>query len=302
LDRQFRSTLNSLLLIGVVTLATAAVFRSWSLALVVTAGLLVHELGHILLASRNGVSWELVLHWAGIGTLTPLAQRRRLSAFQNGLIHLGGPLFSLLLALFVLGLGPSLSRSVPEAAWSQLANFSALLAVLNILPFGEFSDGGRVVQRLAGALPRRLKPPAILGLLVGLLSSAWALWATGFTPVGLLALLLIGLWLVVHMLVEAQRSPETDWLTAGNTAGAARMSWAQGFFLLAAMLAVLVLSTLAVLSTPFWLTSSELAVMTDGLAEVLHFLATQERLALVALGLLFVARWLLRRVRENWAG
>ncbi len=299
LNRQLRNTLNSLLLIGVVTLATGAFFRNWSLALVVTAGLLVHELGHILVVSRFGVNWELVLHLAGIGTLTPLAQRRQLSAFQNGLIHLGGPVASLLLALFALGVGPVLSRSLADNAWAQLANFSALLAVLNILPFAGVSDGGRVLQRLFGALPRRLKPPTILGVLVGLLSSAWALWLTGFSPVGLLALMLIGLWLVVHMLLEAQRDPTHDWLLAGNQRGDARMGLGRALFLLTVMFAVLVLSTLAVLQTPFWLNTGDVVVMADGLREVVRFFATQERLALVVLGLLFLARWLLARLRAN---
>ena len=156
-----------------------------------------------------------------------------------------------------------------------------------------------MLQRLFGALPRRLKPPTILGVLVGLLSSAWALWLTGFSPVGLLALMLIGLWLVVHMLLEAQRDPAQDWLLAGNQRGDARMGLGRALFLLTVMFAVLVLSTLAVLQTPFWLNTGDVVVMADGLREVVRFFATQERLALVVLGLLFLARWLLARLRAN---
>jgi hypothetical protein len=290
---QLRSALRSLIVIAVIAVVTAAVFRNLTLALVVTAGLLVHELGHILAASYYGVHWELILNPLGIGTLTPLDQRRALTQFQNAVIHLAGPAASLLLALVALLLGGVLVRAVPDSPWMQLANFSALMAVLNVLPFAGVSDGGRYLQRLFASLPARLEPPLVIGILLGLLSSAWALAVTGLHPGGLLALLLIGLWLVVHMLFEAGRD---NTQAALNTLA---MSVWQSLGSLTVMLVVLLLSTWFVLITPFWLTTADLLEITLAHREMGAFLAQQGRLVLsvlMILGLLLaLQRFSLRR-------
>lgn len=281
---QLRSALRSLIVIAVIALITAGVFRDLSIALVVTAGLLVHELGHILAAAYFGVHWELIINPLGIGTLTPLNQRRSLTHFQNAVIHLAGPAASLLLALIALALGQVLVRTLPDSPWMQLANFSALMAVLNVLPFAGLSDGGRYLKRLFASLPERLEPPTVLGVLLGLLSSAWALAIAGTGPVGLLALLLIGLWLVVHMLFEAGRDDPRA------AASPRAMSIFQALFSLSAMLVVLLLSTWLVVITPFWLTAHDLLQITLAQRETLAFLAHQSRLVfsvLLFLGLLF---------------
>lgn len=282
---QLRSALRSLIVIAVIALATMAFFRDLTLALVVTAGLLVHELGHILAAYRYGVHWELIINPLGIGTLTPLDQRQALTQYQNAVIHLAGPAASLLLALAALLAGRVLVLAVPESPWLQLANFSALMAVLNVLPFAGVSDGGRFLKRLFASLPERLEPPMVIGVLLGLLSSTWALALTGLSPVGLLALLLIGLWLAVHMLFEAGR----DDPQAADPSQTMSMWQAVGSLVL--MLAVLLLSTWLVLITPFWLTSGELLAITLANTETLVFVAQQGRLVLsvlMVLGLLLL--------------
>lgn len=281
---QLRSALRSLIVIGVIAILTAVVFRDLQLAMVVSAGLLVHELGHILAAAHYGVHWELVINPLGIGTLTPLAQRRSLSQFQNAMIHLAGPAASLLLALIALGLGQMLVSSVPESPWRQLANFSALMAVLNVLPLAGVSDGGRYLKRLFASLPERLETSTVIGVLLGLLSSAWALAVTGISPAGLLALLLIGLWLVVHMLFEAGRGNQQAAVLARA------MDLKQALLSLSLMLAVLLLSSWLVLITPFWLTFGDLLQMTRDYQETLMLLGEQSRLVfsvLFLLGLLY---------------
>ena len=58
LDKQLLSAFRSLGVILIIAVATALIFRSWSMALIVTAGLVFHELGHILLHSKQKVFIE----------------------------------------------------------------------------------------------------------------------------------------------------------------------------------------------------------------------------------------------------
>lgn len=290
--KQLRSALRSLIVIAVIAVITALVFRDLTLALVVTAGLVVHELGHILAAAYFGVHWELIINPLGIGTLTPLDQRRSLTQFQNAIIHLAGPAASLLLALIAVILGSLLVRTVPDSPWQALANFSALLAVLNVLPFAGVSDGGRYLKRLFASLPERLEPPTVIGVLLGLLSSVWALAVTGTSQVGLLALLLIGLWLVVHMLFEAGRDDPRA------AASPQAMTTLQSVFTLALMLLVLLLSTWLVVITPFWLMFNDLLQIARSQIELLAFLTHQSRLVfsvLMLLGLAYILQRLVPR-------
>lgn len=285
---QFRSALRSVMVIILIAITTAVIFHSWSLAFVVTAALAMHEFGHILAAALNGVHWELIANPLGIGTLTPLSQRQRLSQFQNGWIHLAGPVASLFLALLATSLGGYLNATIPDSPWTQLANLSALLALMNVLPFGGISDGGRFLKRLFASLPERLRPPTVIGVLLGLLSSIWALSTAGYHAPGQLALLLIGLWLVVHMQFEAGAAEQ------GGEAAQRPMSLAGALFLLGVMLVSLLLSTIIVLNTPFWLTGEDLLAMIVGFGRSVVFLQQVNGglllLVLLGVGLVFLRR------------
>jgi hypothetical protein len=277
------------MVIALIALTTALIFRSWSLAFVVTAALAMHEFGHILAAALNGVHWELIANPLGIGTLTPLKQRQRLSQFQNGWIHLAGPVASLFLALLATSLGNYLNGTIPGSPWEKLANLSALLALMNVLPFGGISDGGRFLKRLFASLPARLRPPTVIGVLLGMLSSVWALSTAGFHTPGLLALLLIGLWLVVHMQFEAGAAEHS------KTYAHQPMSLAGALFLLAVMLVSLLLSTIIVLNTAFWLTGADVLAMVVGFGRSVVFLQQLNGGLLLLLALLGVGLLLLRR-------
>jgi hypothetical protein len=289
---QFRSALRSVMVIFLIAITTAFFFRSWSLAFVVTAALTMHEFGHILAAALNGVHWELIVNPLGIGTLTPLTQRQRLSQFQNGWIHLAGPVASLFLALLALSLGGYLNSTVPGSPWARLTNLSALLAVVNVLPFGGVSDGGRFLKRLFVSLPERLRPPTVIGVLLGILSSVWVLSTAGYHAPGQLALLLIGLWLVVHMQFEAGAAE------AGGVDAPQPMSLPGALFLLGILLTTLLLSTIIVLTTPFWLTGADLLAMIVGFGRSVVILQQTNSALLLLLATLIMLLFLGRRLRR----
>ena len=133
--------------------ATGLIFRSLEFALVVTASLGFHELGHAAMLAWYGLDWRHHLRDCGRWTWSPQPDRERLTQFANVMIHLSGPLFSFLLALLALGV---------QAAWQPqdrhlliLASFSAQVGFLNLLPLGPLTDGGKIVQRMMASLGRR---------------------------------------------------------------------------------------------------------------------------------------------------
>ena len=152
--------------------ATGLIFRSLEFALVVTASLGFHELGHAAMLAWYGLDWRITFGIVGAWTWSPQPDRERLTQFANVMIHLSGPLFSFLLALLALGV---------QTAWQPqdrhlliLASFSAQVGFLNLLPLGPLTDGGKIVQRmmasLGGALQKRM---AILPVFVTALMLAF---------------------------------------------------------------------------------------------------------------------------------
>lgn len=288
MSSQFRAAIRSVLVIAVIAFSTAALFRSWSLALIVTLGLAFHELGHIVAASYFGVRWELILNQFGVGTLTSLREREGLSQFQNSIIHLAGPAASLVLTLIMLEIGVFFADELPSVNWILLANFSALLALMNGLPFGGISDGGRFLKRLFASLPERLGSSTMIGLLTGLISSVWLLSVTGYELVGLGAILLIGLWLVSHMLLESLRNDPSEAYSPKA------MTALQSAILLGVLIGILLVSTIVILNTPFWITINDFKTIASELQNFYVYSISQGRVALLVLLLLGVSQIILR--------
>jgi Zn-dependent protease len=232
---------------------TALLFRSLQFALLVTASLGFHELGHALMLSRYGVEWRISFGVVGALTWSPLPARERLSHLANALIHLSGPSFSLLLALLAMSL---------QVIWKPgdqhlltLANFSAQVGFLNLLPIGPLTDGGKIIQRMILPLDRTRRAWIIM---LPLLATVLMLTIDGLVHLQdgksipfFLSLLLVGLWMASSMLIESRWNSRSQpvLIDSGRP-----MTAGQVYFLVLVMWDLLVLSLIITAATPFWLT------------------------------------------------
>jgi Zn-dependent protease len=124
-------------------------FHSWTFGVGLAVLILVHELGHVAEARRQGipVSWPMFIPFLGAYVTI---SRQGLIPFRSGLISLAGPFVGSLGAAFVWAYG-SASGSHQLVV---LANLGFLLNAFNLLPVG-FLDGGHVTEsiRLAWRAP-----------------------------------------------------------------------------------------------------------------------------------------------------
>jgi Zn-dependent protease len=162
-------------------------FHSWTFALGFVLMILVHELGHVFEAKRQGlqVSWPTFIPFFGAYVTYKSAG---LTPWRNALIALAGP--------FVGGLGAAACWAVGQSQGSQL--FQALafsgfaLNLFNLIPIG-FLDGGAIARaasesyrmpriRFEQGVPFADRPDRARGLAIGALYFA------------LVALLVLGAW------------------------------------------------------------------------------------------------------------
>lgn len=267
--------------------ATALLFRSWDFALIVTASLGFHELGHAALLAYHRLDWRISFGPAGAWTWSPLEGRERLSQYANTAIHLAGPAFSLLLALIAVGLHSWLQPG--DQHLLLLANFSAQVGFLNLLPLGPLTDGGKAVRRVIASVEA---PARAWAALLPMLISAAALVLYTFAQVQhlasrpsaavILSLLLIGFWLASSLVIESrvhERSvaPDTGVPFAfvpvtGSPAGA-QMTNFQALIVLFAIWDLLALGMVLINATPFWLAPQFLLGSLQNMLAVLHLLA-----------------------------
>jgi Zn-dependent protease len=117
-------------------------FGSWHFGLGFVLLILVHELGHVAEARRQGLPVTLPTFIPFIGAY--VTHRQAGVPWRNGLIALAGP--------FVGGLGAAAVWAVGSAqntVWLVvLANIGFLLNAFNMLPIG-FLDGGTVFQSIS---------------------------------------------------------------------------------------------------------------------------------------------------------
>ncbi len=160
-----------------------AVVLAATLAVLLGVSVLLHELGHCVVALRLGVP-VLRVRLFLLGGYSELA-RRPAAPRDEGLIAAAGPAVSVLLAL--LGAAGWWLLEPGEPLWlllAQLTVANAAVAVFNLLP-GLPLDGGRLVRSLVWALTGRRgagTAAAVVGTVVvavGLLGWAGSGLATG---------------------------------------------------------------------------------------------------------------------------
>ena len=126
-------------------------FHSWTFGVGLAVLILVHEIGHVLEARRQGlhVSWPMFIPFLGAYVTI---QRAGLTPLRSGLISLAGP--------FVGSLGAAACWAAGSLHHSHqllvLANIGFLLNAFNLVPIG-FLDGGHV----AGSIREAWRMPVI---------------------------------------------------------------------------------------------------------------------------------------------
>lgn len=118
-------------------------FKSWQFGLGFVLLILVHELGHVFEARRQGVPVTLPTFIPFIGAFVTVRQGG-IAPWRSALISLAGP--------FVGGLGAAAvwaAGSAQNTTWLVvLANIGFLLNAFNLLPIG-FLDGGTVFRSIS---------------------------------------------------------------------------------------------------------------------------------------------------------
>lgn len=124
-------------------LAFAIGFGSWTFGLGLVLLILVHELGHIAEARRQGLRVSLPAFIPFVGAYV-MVRHDGLAPWRNALVSLAGP--------FVGGLGAVVAWIVGSAHDSQtllqLAYLGFLINAANLLPLG-FLDGGAIFRSIA---------------------------------------------------------------------------------------------------------------------------------------------------------
>ena len=130
---------------------STSVTVSWGLGLLTTlllfSSVLLHELGHALMALREGVKVLSItlFHLGGIARV----EKECSTALGNLRIAAAGPIVSLVLALLMLLAASALSETQPLATQllSQVGLLNLMLGLFNLLP-GLPLDGGLILKAL----------------------------------------------------------------------------------------------------------------------------------------------------------
>ena len=202
-------------------------------ALLFFASVVVHELGHAVVARRNGISIAGIDLWL-FGGLARMRSEPR-SAGVDFRIAAAGPLATLVVVLIAVGGGLALAgvdgfraalalrpenggaAAAAAVVLGYLAQINALLLVFNLLP-GLPLDGGRIARaiawKLTGDRTRATRIAAGLGRVFSFLLIGLGIFAAVAVPGAVIA----GLWLAVigFFIGQAARSAVAQsTLTAG---------------------------------------------------------------------------------------
>jgi len=145
---QFNSLLGANLDVGALTAGSTPLVLGVVAAICLFAAVVLHELGHSVVAMRFGVPIESITLWflGGIAQLTEMPENWK----QELAVAIAGPIVSIALGVLSFGVFlviPAGQLSAVRFVFGYLAAMNIALAVFNLLP-GFPLDGGRVLRAL----------------------------------------------------------------------------------------------------------------------------------------------------------
>lgn len=123
-----------------------ALFWGWKFAVIFVVLILVHELGHALVARFSGISASLPYFIPGLGAFTKIAPHP-VSPVADASIALAGPLVGTLGALACYAIGEATGAQI----WIAAAYTGFFLNLFNLAPMGPL-DGARVAAAVSPRL------------------------------------------------------------------------------------------------------------------------------------------------------
>jgi len=150
-------TFGPTLITMVVAIWFYTLFFGPAFAIGIVALILVHELGHFIVARWTGLPARLPIFIGPLGAVTSL-RRTPADAGMSGVIALAGPALGTVAALLCFLLAGAANPGYFRYLLLALAYFGCFLNLINLIPVG-FLDGAKV----ADAIPKWMN---VLGLLV----------------------------------------------------------------------------------------------------------------------------------------
>jgi len=175
-------------------------------ALLLFASILLHELGHAVVARRNGVEIEEIDLWL-LGGVARMAGYPKTAGAELR-FAIAGPAVTLVIAAVFGGLALALSDSAP-AALRALVEYQALInvaiLVFNLIPAFPL-DGGRVARALIwwrnGNVERATEIAASIGRALGFAMIAFGITGFAIGAPGGLWLAVVGFFVIVAARAE----------------------------------------------------------------------------------------------------
>src|SRR6202140_857807 len=166
--------------------------------------ILIHELGHFIVARWMGLPARLPIFIGPLGAVTSLG-RSPADPGRSGIIALAGPALGTVAALLCFLLAGAANPGYARYLFLSLAYFGCFLNLINLIPVG-FLDGAKV----ADAIPKWMN-------VIGLLVVAGVVLLFG-NPIGLIFLIL-GIFHTVGGFRRSNQQPTPDQAAASRRLG-----------------------------------------------------------------------------------
>jgi Zn-dependent protease len=138
----------STLFSALITYAFLVTIYGWQFAIGIIALLLVHEFGHMMAATKEGLPVTAPI-FALLGAFVRTQTRN--DARQDAFIAIAGPAAGLLAAGACGALSGTATSPYGKGLFFALMSFGCLITIFNLLPIG-FVDGGKIARVLPHAV------------------------------------------------------------------------------------------------------------------------------------------------------